>query len=282
MTDRELRPGVERLTTDEAGPVSGWIVFLHGILGRRRNWLSFARALTKRHPAMGALLVDVRLHGDRLDAAPPHTIEAAARDLADLAALVDEPIVGVLGHSLGGKVALRYAHHHAKDARAVWVVDSMPGPTVDPATRTSVLSVMDMLERIGSRFTSRQAFLAAVDGAGASRAIGEWLAMNLVRDGEGYVFPLSLPDLRALGASHFSDDLWPLVEAPRPGLRVHLIVGGKSPAFAAGDLARAERATAGGQLTVRVIPEAGHWVHVDAPEALLDLVSADVREDAGA
>ncbi len=280
-TDRQ---GTERITAPGAKP-ERWIVFLHGVLGRRRNWLSIARQLVRARPGYGALLVDLRLHGDAPPRYAPHTIDTAAQDLADLE---DElarggatggnagTLAGVLGHSLGGKVALRWSARPTSSLSRAWIIDSMPGPTIDPATRSSVTNVLDMLETLPKTFASRDAFLAAVESAGQSRAIAEWLGMNLVRSDVLFRFPLDLTQVRALVQSHFETDLWPLVEAPRAGLAIHLIQGGRSPAFSESDVARARRATANPNVTLRTIPEAGHWVHADAPAALLEMLLGDL------
>ena len=262
-----------------------WIVFFHGVLGRRRNWLSIARQLVRARPDYGALLVDLRLHGDAPPRYAPHTIDTAAQDLSDLE---DElarggaadgnagTLAGVLGHSLGGKIALSWSARPTSTLARAWVIDSMPGPTVDTATRASVTNVLDMLETLPKTFASRDAFLAAVESAGQPRAIAEWLGMNLVRSDVVFRFPLDLTQVRALVQSHFETDLWSAVEAPRAGLQIDLIRGGRSPAFSEGDLARARRATANPNVTLRTIPEAGHWVHVDAPAELLEMLLGDL------
>src|SRR5690606_41911913 len=41
-----------------------WMLFLHGILGRRSNWRSFSRRWVAARPGWGAVLVDLRGHGD--------------------------------------------------------------------------------------------------------------------------------------------------------------------------------------------------------------------------
>src|SRR5690242_5162179 len=94
---------IARVTAENTTP-DGWIVFLHGILGSGANWRTFARQIVAERPEMGALLVDLRLHGESPGFPPPHTVEAAARDVAE--ALPDIPgrTRAILGHSFGGKV----------------------------------------------------------------------------------------------------------------------------------------------------------------------------------
>src|SRR5687767_12064792 len=84
-----------------------WIMFLHGILGSGANWRSFAKGLLAACPGWGAVLVDLRMHGSSQGFAPPHTVAAAAADLASLG--LPGPLGAVVAHSFGGKVALAYA-----------------------------------------------------------------------------------------------------------------------------------------------------------------------------
>ena len=58
------------------------MMMLHGIYGRGRNWMSMAREIAAARPEWGALLVDLRLHGDSPAFDPPHTVDAAAADVA--------------------------------------------------------------------------------------------------------------------------------------------------------------------------------------------------------
>ena len=53
---------VSKLTVGERPPQK-WLLFLHGILGSGANWRSFARKILEPRPHWGALLVDLRMHG---------------------------------------------------------------------------------------------------------------------------------------------------------------------------------------------------------------------------
>src|SRR5699024_6925266 len=88
----------------ESGP---WVVFCHGLLGRGRNFTSQAKAL---QPDFRSLLLDMPDHG-----ASPWTEEfdyaAAAEKVADhlRAEVAAEGPVHVVGHSMGGKIAMTLA-----------------------------------------------------------------------------------------------------------------------------------------------------------------------------
>ncbi|KAK9134866.1 hypothetical protein Syun_014196 [Stephania yunnanensis] len=61
-------------------------VLLHGILGSRKNWGSFARRLAQEFPMWQFLIVDLRCHGDSASIKKrcPHTVASAALDVLKL------------------------------------------------------------------------------------------------------------------------------------------------------------------------------------------------------
>jgi pimeloyl-ACP methyl ester carboxylesterase len=251
------------------------LVFLHGILGTKANLKTIARKFVEARPDWAALLVDLRRHGQSLDVTGPDTLAQAARDVADLASHVDFPVRAVLGHSFGGKVALEWLSTEREHSglEHVFVLDSNPGPRPDARGSEDTLRVIQMLESLEGPFPSRNAFIDAVLAKDSRRAIAEWLAMNLVRTEDGFVFGPQLPSIRALLTSYFAIDLWPIVESPPDGAMVHLIVGERSEVL---DRADRERAIAienhsGGRVTVDLL-NTGHWVHAEDPNGVLRLL----------
>lgn len=263
-----------------------WMLFLHGIFGRGSNWRGIARRLVTARPDWGAGLVDLRMHGGSQGFAPPHTLAAAVHDLDELAARLGQEAGGgvggevgcILGHSFGGKVALSEVARRAGALDQAWIIDAPPGAmTRSEAAGERLLSsselVLETLASLGAEFASRGAFVSRLETAGFPRPLAEWLAMNLVREGERYRFGLDLGAIRALLDDFFATDLWPVVEQPPGRVRLHMVLGAHSDAFGPAERQRLEQAagTSGGRLTVHTLP-AGHWVHVDDPEGLLTLL----------
>ncbi len=259
------------VTAPGANP-SRWMFFLHGILGSGANWRTFARELTAAEPDWGAVLVDLRLHGDSTRGfAPPHTLAACAADLEGLAQELGRPIRAVCGHSFGGKVALVYARRCRENLERLFVVDSTPSQRPDARGSESTRAIVDMLMTLPEEFPSRDAFLSFVEGRGVTRPIAMWLAMNVkpIAGTTRYVFRIDVPAVRALLDDYFAVDCWDVLEHPPAGRRAHLVAGGSSNVLDEADRDRARRCP---QTTVDVVPGAGHWVHVDAPDALRALV----------
>ncbi len=249
-----------------------WMLVLHGLLGRGSNWRTLTRALVEAHPGWGAALVDLRMHGESLTFSPPHTVEAAARDLDGLAATLSGPVEAVLGHSLGGKVALAWAARR-KGLGHAFLLDTNPGPR--PAGRGSetTQAVLGVLHGLPSEWPSREAFVARVEAAGQPAALARWLAMNLVRTERGFTFGVDLEAMEALLKDALGRDDWAVVESPPAGLRLDFILGGRSTTVQGEDRLRLQRLAAAGRLRLTVLEEAGHWVQVDDAQGTLKAIS---------
>ncbi len=251
------------------GPAGGrTILVLHGILGSGNNLRGVAQALLAEDPSAQCVLVDLRMHGRSQGCSPPHTIEACAGDLQALARSLSRPPTEIIGHSFGGKVALAYAREQSELQR-IALLDSNPFPRADRNGSEQTMAVIEMLERLPAFFETRAAFVEHVHRQGFPRAIADWLAMNLDRTDAGFRFRLDLNAVRALIDDYLAQDLWPVLETT--SARVDLVIGGRSEVFREADLARARALSAQAPARVRlhILPEAGHWVHVDDPEGLM-------------
>lgn len=257
---------VHSVSAPGASPTK-WLVFLHGILGSGSNWRTFARQITTAKPEWGALLVDLRLHGESVGFEPPHTVAAAAEDVVE--ACTDKRIAGILGHSFGGKVAVAAAARFPH-LEHLFVVDSTPGARPDYRGSSGVRSVVELLRELPDHFPDRNAFTQWAVDRGVGRPTAMWLAMNVRQDSEGrFVFRIDVPSIRVMMEDYFKADLWPVIDNPENLFHTHLIAGGKSEVVDEADRERAEKAA---HCTIDVIPSAGHWVHVDAPDELKAMV----------
>jgi pimeloyl-ACP methyl ester carboxylesterase len=248
------------------------MLFLHGILGRRANWRSFARKFVRRRADLGAILVDLRKHGDSQEFAAPHTVAACAQDLRELIADLALPVRGVAGHSFGGKVALSFAAA-AAGVEELWLLDSMPGVRDGAAEPGSPIRVIQILRDLAPRFSTRDEFVRAVIDAGIHPTTAHWLAMNVRREGHSYVFCLDLAAVDELLADYLRRDDWNVLEQPPAGGRIHVVVADRSNVWKPEDRARASRLAEAGTLELTVMPDVGHWMHVEDQGGLLDILT---------
>ncbi len=243
-------------------------LFLHGILGSGANWRTFAKHVVERRPEWGALLVDLRLHGDSQAFDGPHTLDATAGDLLELGERFQ--IRGIVAHSFGGKVALAYARD--VDLDRLFIVDSTPSARVNGKGSESTKHIVELLGSLPQELPDRNAFAVWAEERGISRPTAMWLAMNVrpVTGTTRYELRLDIAKIRSMLDDYFAVDLWNVMEHPRNSRETHFIIGSKSDVVSAEDQERASRCP---RTTVHVL-EAGHWVHVDAPSELQAIVVA--------
>ncbi len=264
------------LVTAKSAEPAKLMLFLHGILGNRANWRGIARRFVAARPDWGAVLVDLREHGDSLGLRAPHSLHAVTDDLAELERSLALTIGGAIGHSFGGKVVLEWLRSRANQSTEAWVIDASPSRSESDRDASATAEVIRTLDSLPRSWPSREAFVASLTKAGQPRAIAEWLAMNLRRTNDGgRRFGPELSVIRDLIEDYARTDCWDIVEAPPPGCSLGLVIGAESEAFSPADRERAARiAERNPQVSVHVVEGAGHWVHVDAPDALLALLTA--------
>lgn len=270
---------------DAASEARQTALVLHGALGSGQNFRSFAKQLSRSLPHVQFVLVDLRNHGDSVPAPPPHTLGACALDLLSLCSHLKNEgrptVTTVIGHSFGGKVALELLRQVQTqpspqiDIRHVCVLDSNPGPQA-VTEDNEVLRVLSAVESIPMPVAKRADVVASVTARGLSSGLAWWMTTNLRASGTAYRWAFDTQAIRLLLGDYFSIDLWPLLERhvvtpTSPGC-ITLIVAEHSDRVDPSMRARANKLEVPGRLQVRVLADAGHWLHVDNPQGLLELL----------
>jgi esterase len=235
------------------------LIILHGLLGSADNWRSMSRRLGAHYQV---LAVDLRNHGR----SPHSDIFDYDVMVADLREFVEQQAltrIMLLGHSIGGKVAMQFAIDYSEQVDRLVIVDIGPKP-YEPSQRY-------ILEALRSLDLTRCKSFADVDAALAAEVSGEslrqFLLKNLARDENGRL--RWKVHLEAIDRNYdkLARGLAPGRTFDKPTL---FIRGGRSNYIEDDDallirqiFPRAEIAT---------LPEAGHWVHVDAPEEFFQTV----------
>ncbi|MCS7267282.1 MAG: alpha/beta fold hydrolase [Geminicoccaceae bacterium] len=242
-----------------AGPP---VFVLHGLLGQGRNWAGLAKPLAEHRRLF---LVDLRNHGR----SPHHPVMDYPAMAADLEALLDRlglPRASFLGHSMGGKAAMVLALARPRRVERLAVVDVAPvdyGPRPEFEAYLRAMSAIDP-----ARFARRAEVEAELARTVADPRIRAFLASNLELREDRLVWAPNLSVLRERldTLAGFPSDL-PPAPADLPVLAVR---GGRSEYLRPEHEAAFRRLFPALELVT--LPEAGHWVHVDAPGALLALL----------
>jgi len=228
------------------------VILIHGLFGSLDNLSQLARALQDERRVIS---LDMRNHG-----ASPHVPTMSYPEMAaDLLALMDAlglPRAHLVGHSLGGKIAMATALAHPERVASLVVADMAP-----VAYSTSLHQpVFEALEAVrASQVQDRQGADLLMRDYLADAPVRQFLLKSFcLRDGH----PDWRFNLSAIVAEYPKLMDWPAPAAPYPG-RVLFIKGARSdylqPAHQAAINVQFPAAQA------RIILDAGHWLHAEKP-----------------
>ena len=236
------------------------VVVLHGLFGSHQNWQPVARRLSGRYRVH---TVDLRNHG-----ASPHHDEVhyplMAGDLLGFLEQAGIPRAHVMGHSLGGKVAMQFALLHPDHVDRLVVVDI--APRAYESVHEDVFRALRglHLSRLRTRTEADEALAAGVP----HHATRRFLLTNLVPSPRGgFRWRINLDALYAQ-REHLTAAVTGMVPFEGPTL---FIRGGRSDYIR--DVDRMTIDPLFPQARMETIEEAGHWVHVDAPDRFLECLT---------
>lgn len=250
------------------------LIFLHGLMGRGTNWRTFARHFSQKHQC---LIYDQRGHGQSQQPESGYELLDYAKDLENiLTDLQWEPPYRLVGHSMGGRVALQYANMHPEKLQSLVIVDI--GATSD---WNSMLSIQEKVDFVPTPFSSKEEAKAFFDGPFLDKfdslMLKEFFYSNIEKkpSGEwGWVFSESA--IKQTLENSRLNDYWPLFK--QLSMPTLLLRGEKSTDLTQEDYTKI--LANNNRILGEVIPGAGHWVHaekpVDTKEALEDFFEMDV------
>jgi pimeloyl-ACP methyl ester carboxylesterase len=239
------------------------VVFCHGLFGQGRNWNQIGKQVAAAgHPVT---LVDLPNHGR---SGWTEAVDLVA-DADRIGALLRQgPPAALVGHSMGGKVAMLTALRHPEAVERLCVVDIAPVAYRRVGEFAGFIEAMRGIDLSGlSRRDDADELLApAVPDPG----VRGFLLQNLRRDGDGWRWQANLEllgrDLGEIGG-------WPeedLADAAPYDGRVLWLAGADSR------YVRDEHAPAMERLFPRVrrvtVKNAGHWVHSEQPEVFVEVL----------
>jgi len=245
-----------------AGPP---LAILHGLFGSGRNWATIAQRLAAHHRVIA---VDLRNHGGS-----PWAATMDYREMAeDVRMTLQErgyERFALLGHSMGGKVAMIAALEHGAEIERLIVADIAPVPYA-PHHLGHVRRMRELdLAQIKRRSDADAALAPAIPDP-AERA---FLLQNLVFENGKARWRLNLAAMEremprlvgfpALPSDHAYDG---------PAL---FVAGGRSDYLRPGHEPAIRHLFSNAEIAV--IDNAGHWLHTEQPAAFLAIVEAFLR-----
>ena len=233
------------------------LIILHGLFGASDNWLSIGKRLSENYKIY---LLDQRNHGNSFHS-DSFTYDDLANDLLQFinSKSLKTPII--IGHSMGGKAAMKLAVKNAAMIKKLIVVDI--APKYYPVHHQHIIDALKSidLKKIKSRSDADEALAVHFD----NKVLRQFLLKNLSRESDDYSWKINIPaieeNLENIGeglekgetydgkalfingtlSDYVTEDDFPLIKTHFPSVIIKSI-------------------------------SAGHWVHAEKPEEFLKLI----------
>ena len=232
------------------------VVLLHGLMGFAANW---GKVWPELHAQRPVLVFDQRGHGRSPKPSTGYGPTDYARDLLALLDTLGWKKVHVVGHSMGGRVALRFASLYPDRAASLTMEDS--GADGRPER---VNWICDLLASIPTPFADREtakAFFA--ENFRNDPLTGSFLHANLEQRENGTLdWRFYAPGMiETVETGRATDAMREFAQLKCPSL---LVRGGRSAEFPAAE-AKVMAASRNNVVLV-TIEGAGHYVHAEKPQ----------------
>ena len=234
------------------------MMILHGLFGFSDNWQTHAKKLAEYYRV---ILVDLRNHG-RSDWSDEFSYEIMADDVLELCADLNLKDLILIGHSMGGKVAMHVAAKNEDILEKLVIVDM--GIKGYPMHHDHILKGIHAVKL--DNVVARREAEAQMDAHIESNGIKQFLLKNLYWKEKGHlawrmnveVLEQEIPEILK---SFEADEIF----TPTLFLR-----GAMSNYVLDEDMDSIEHQFP--DMELETIENAGHWVHAEAPNEFLDVL----------
>ncbi len=243
------------------------LVIIHGLYGSSDNWMKTARSLSNH---FRVYVVDLRNHG-RTFHSDVHNYEVMRDDLLELLDKLSVEKATLLGHSMGGKVAVCFAGHYPERVEQLIVADIAPvsysgtgRQSEGRAYHAAVLQAMKAIDIDSAR--SRAEADKRLSGTVKNQRIRQFLLKNLKRnEDKSFGWRINL-DVMIKELDNIMDGInssCPGFSIPVSGFPVLFIRGERSPYIKDEDFPAIRKIFP--QAEIKTLSGAGHWLHVEQP-----------------
>jgi esterase len=236
------------------------LIILHGLFGSLENWRTLSKAFAQ---SFTVFVLDQRNHG-RSPHSDDFNYQVMVEDVHEFMERHDLTSAYVLGHSMGGKVAMQFALSYPSLVDRLIVVDI--APKVYPPGHDDVFAGLYALNLAALR--SRQEAEATLAPHLPDLALRQFLLKNLAREDSGaFIWRINLDGIHR----NYHEMLKRFTasgEFPQPTL---FIRGANSGYIRDTDLVTIRENFPAAQLTT--ISNTGHWVHAEAPQEFTRIVA---------
>lgn len=235
------------------------IIILHGVFGSSDNWLTPAKMLADTNKVF---LLDQRNHGQS-----PHSDEFSNSVMADdLKEFIEEHAIKdplIMGHSMGGKVAMAFASRYKNSLRKLVIVDI--APKYYPPHHKKILEGLNSinLKNLETRQEADEQFAKYEPNLG----VRQFLLKNIYRNEQNeFSWRINLPVI----TQKIDNVGEPLAESAKIEVPTLFIRGGSSRYIQETDEPLIKKIFSDAR--IETIEGAGHWVHAEKPKEFVEIL----------
>lgn len=258
---RHMKWSIRNEATKIASPVA---ILLHGFAQSADIWRAPVRFWQDAARAPTIFAFDLPGHGRSENLAPDSysIAEVAGRLAREIHLLTDGPVV-LIGHSVGGRLALALSEKRDISVEGVILIEVAVGG-IRPASR---MTLIDSAKAMSSTFSSTADLIAQImrqTPLAERHAVSEFVEHAILSSSDGVALPFD-PASAALLFDEDADLTWSLLM----NLQVPLaIIGGAYSSFFKETLIREMQERLSAPLFKAIIPKAGHALPLERPDAL--------------
>ncbi len=243
------------------------LIILHGIFGMSDNWVSFAHSIQDRYHVF---IPDQRNHG-RSPHDPTFNYFAMCADLGEFINEHDLKNPIILGHSMGGKVAMTFALENPEVPAALIIADISLRSYDGSHRHLDMIDAMMAidLDAVESRREIDQQLAATIK----AKRVRQFAMKNLYHrpHGGGFGWRLNLEAI-SLNIDEVFEGIHSTATFDKPTL---FIRGADSDYVSYDDFDQIYRNFPNAD--IKTIEHASHWLHADQPEEFLKVFDDFVR-----
>lgn len=246
------------------------VVILHGLYGSSDNWLTVGRVLAESYRV---ILVDLRNHGQS-PFSSNHTYEAMSNDLLELFNRLNLQKAQLIGHSMGGKVAMQFTYQNPARVTSLVVVDILPYNYINNQVqgvgeaRQHEKIISALLNLKPELANSRDELDKKLAQALSSKVLRQFLLKNVKRNDEGrFEWMLNISAV-SQSLEHLMGSVLP-VGGHLPLAVSTLFIKGQNSNYVF-DEGIEQLSEFFANFEIKTIPNAGHWLHSENPDAMIN------------
>lgn len=245
--------GYEELGSQNPDP----LLILHGFFASSRNWRRIAQQLSSEFHVYA---LDMRNHGD----SPHHVLMDYPAMAADVLRFMDAHALTtahIMGHSMGGKIAMWLALNHPDRMNKLIVVDIAPKSYTHSFDKT-IQALMDLpLEKIHNRKQAETLLAKDIP----ELDYRQFLLQNLILKAGRYDWRIDLDIFLRMAPNIVA---FPEHQQVTPHHGSTLFIAGADSTY----LALEDTLQLFPNATFKTIAKTGHWLHAQQPEVFTEVV----------